>query len=1668
MRNESQSARAARPAAGLLLALILLAFASPAQAGPPTHLHKAALDLVGATPDPGLAHPPQPFNHACGAAVDSKGDVYVASAANNAIDVFNPAHEYLTSIANANAPCGLAVDSKGQLYVSEKATGKVVRYVPNAYPFPGTPTYVGPTEIDASGAAKGIAVDRFDDRLYVAESNRISTYDSEGKLGIDEVQRVFTFEATGGTYTLEFKGKKSSPIVWDAEHPVVQKALEEVTTIGEGNVSVTQGPNAGNKRDHLVTFKGTLGHTDVELLKGDPSGLTGGANKLLIQDTCPGCTQGFSGHIGEGSLSGATGVAAYTYKGSSENPDRYVFAADASTDQVKVFSGSSVQSLKLRTEIAGPRVGEGFGFGAAGAYLAVDPGNRSATDKCDSIAEQACTAGHLLVYDDAHEAVDEFDASGEFLDQFTNEGEAFADAEPTAMAVDRSGGPSDGTIYVTSGSGMGAKLLAFGPLATPSRKPLKELSHVLASASAVATDSFGDVYVAAQNTIHVYDATGKEIEVGPEGKGIEDAEIPLQDLAVDSAGRVYVLEHGENIGKVAYYLPSAYPPMNGATYTKHQPPITTQADFPVKFLTAIAVNPANDHLFVNGGGVTHELDSAGPGHESKFIKCFDCAINPGPVESIAVDGARGKVYYGLNFSGISIADPEGKEVVARISGAGCPGGPLPPGANPFLAVDESNGHAVAFSSSMGAVLEYDATGACVGEFGQFTKESKPARTAIDNSCAIHDPPLTEATTPTCKQFDPAYGSVYVAFDDPAPNTFDLTAFSPLTYGEKPEAGTGIASTVGGGNATLNGTVDPSGFELTECKFEYLLDGAYEKNLEEEDAPFSGAASKSCAEELAAIGTGEDPVPVHAIVTSLDAEERYRFRLIAKNKYGESAGDPWLFGPPVPTPKSALPILYDEATLRAEVDPSGLATKYRFEYGTTEGYGQSTPIKDLEPADGKVAVQAALTGLEEGMTYHFRVVAENEVKAVSGLDRTFETLERRSESCANAEYRTGLSAHLPDCRAYELVTPAETNGLSPVAAGPGTAGAGFNNWLATPRGSAAGERLSYFTFGTLPGFDGNGRLDGYRAERGPGEHPAAGWKSELFAPSFEESGPGSGHLPAPRGVASDQLYSFWKIEPAETFPGTLPEGLYLRVPDGTANPKCTPEPHAQLDFELIGCGDLGTDLKVESRFASPGGVHVIFSSKEHLEAEAAPTGTEAIYDRAAGSSRAWVVSVKPDGSPFGAGESASYVASSEDGSAVVFKVGGTLYRGREGQSSEVAEGPNTFAGISEDGGRVFYAATSNGEAPASIYACDLQAGPCAGTGAHEPTQIAASSIFVNVSPDGSHVLFSSKEAFTGAESNEGGEVAVADKDNLYAWDAETETTRFVAVLDSQDFVSFGGNILMGLQRWTRAIGAGVGIGRAKSPTRSSPDGEVFVFQSHAQLSPYDNEGRGEIYRYDPGAEAKARLLCVSCDPSAASPSADALLQDTTNLVSGVLDQTLIANVTDDGQAVLFQSGDRLLPEDANGVKDVYEWKAKGAGNCTRDGGCLALISSGQGDTPSFLYGMSADGHDVFFRTREKLLEADVAGSPSIYDARAGGGIPEPVAEEDCQGDACQGQGSTPPALPSPVSTGSRDDNVSEKARPCPKGRHRVKGRCVKKHHKRKHHHRRAKHNRGAAK
>ena len=79
-----------------------------------------------------------------------------------------------------------------------------------------------------------------------------------------------------------------------------------------------------------------------------------------------------------------------------------------------------------------------------------------------------------------------------------------------------------------------------------------------------------------------------------------------------------------------------------------------------------------------------------------------------------------------------------------------------------------------------------------------------------------------------------------------------------------------------------------------------------------------------------------------------------------------------------------------ATLNASYEGDGDETKYRFEWGLSDEYGEET-AEEVDTTVGPQALSAELSGLELETTYHYRVVAENSLGTTFGDDETFTTL-----------------------------------------------------------------------------------------------------------------------------------------------------------------------------------------------------------------------------------------------------------------------------------------------------------------------------------------------------------------------------------------------------------------------------------------------------------------------------------------------------------------------------------------------------------------------------------------------------------------------------------------------------------------------------------------------------
>jgi len=294
-------------------------------------------------------------------------------------------------------------------------------------------------------------------------------------------------------------------------------------------------------------------------------------------------------------------------------------------------------------------------------------------------------------------------------------------------------------------------------------------------------------------------------------------------------------------------------------------------------------------------------------------------------------------------------------------------------------------------------------------------------------------------------------------------------------------------------------------------------------------------------------------------------------------------------------------------------------------------------------------------------------------------------------------------------------------------------------------------------------------------------------------------------------------------------------------------------------------------------------------------------------------------------------------------------------------------------------------------------------------------------------------------------------------------------------------TLGGVLDVGLTG-NATVSSAIEIAPTKRASRLTPDGLHAAFLSAdpvlaEEVANYDNldanSGKPdrELYLYDATANGgEGELVCASCNPSGARP-AGRVTEVKDNIFSAARIPGWITALhpgslfSADGHRLFFESFEPLVPRDTNGRGDVYEWEAaKDKAECTKEiggelfsadsGGCLSLISSGEGAADSELIDASTDGQDVFFTTNSRLVGQDTDEFVDVYDAREGGGFPPPpVPPPPCEGDACQNP-PAPPAAVTPASEGSGPSTnlpPPAKARQCPKGKHRVtrkgKAHCV---------------------
>jgi len=95
------------------------------------------------------------------------------------------------------------------------------------------------------------------------------------------VEITYDTVPSGGDFTLTYSAQTTAAIAYDAAAAAVQSALEALSNIAPGEVTVTGGP--GPSTPWVVEFSGgTLDLTDVVLMTANAAGLTGGTNVAVV------------------------------------------------------------------------------------------------------------------------------------------------------------------------------------------------------------------------------------------------------------------------------------------------------------------------------------------------------------------------------------------------------------------------------------------------------------------------------------------------------------------------------------------------------------------------------------------------------------------------------------------------------------------------------------------------------------------------------------------------------------------------------------------------------------------------------------------------------------------------------------------------------------------------------------------------------------------------------------------------------------------------------------------------------------------------------------------------------------------------------------------------------------------------------------------------------------------------------------------------------------------------------------------------------------------------------------------------------------------------------------------------------------------------------------------
>jgi hypothetical protein len=509
-------------------------------------------------------------------------------------------------------------------------------------------------------------------------------------------------------------------------------------------------------------------------------------------------------------------------------------------------------------------------------------------------------------------------------------GEFRIQGEPAAVAIDNSGGVSNGDVYVTDV--LDGVVDKFRLNATHEYEYITQLTG-FSEPLGVTVDGSGNVYVAdyGHDVVHEFDAAGNEINQFTTPRVTRP-----QGVAVDGSGDLYIQDYAsQNLVELE---------RNPAGE------VLSEVEIAAAGVTAVAADRSTNHVFVDFGSEIDEYDSAG-----NVITDLGSGTL-GASRGLAIDEASGDVY----------ADDAENGVVDTFTLLTFPDAFTKPATN----VDPS-------SATLNGTIRPDGIAASSLQF-EYGLSSSYENTIAASMTEVPGNTAEASVTADLTALEPnrTYHYRFVASSVSGASVGEdetfVTAVKPSVEGVAP-----TATDITRRGALLSGTIDAENAP-TSYTFEYGPSAGYGHST----LPASAGAA-----------LGDVAVPSQ-MLSELQPATTYHYRLVASNAAGTTVGADQAFTTAAATPPAAssgapTAVTQSTATIAGSVNPAGLPTSYEFDLGTDTNYGTQT-FGSVSAGSTTETVTLALTDLAPGTTYHYRLIASNEDGTAYGSDQSFTT------------------------------------------------------------------------------------------------------------------------------------------------------------------------------------------------------------------------------------------------------------------------------------------------------------------------------------------------------------------------------------------------------------------------------------------------------------------------------------------------------------------------------------------------------------------------------------------------------------------------------------------------------------------------------------------------------